>query len=118
VSTAFFVQQAETDDTTTNQESRLSKMKKKQSANCNSNNRRQWHRQFVAPGPAECRNCKIKIRSNNQLVMMRRAQATSKAGVMALASLQGSGGNVKNSCGHAVSIHSNHSRKIKYINST
>jgi len=61
VSTAVFVQQAETDDATTNQESRFSKMKKQQqSANCDSNNRRQWHRQFVAPGPAECRNRKIK----------------------------------------------------------
>jgi len=49
--------------------------------------------------------------------MMRRAQATSKAGVMALASLQGIGSGIKNRCGHAASIHSNHSRKINYINS-
>jgi len=49
--------------------------------------------------------------------MMRRGQATSKPGVTALASLQGSGGVVKNSCGHAASINSDHSRKINYINS-
>jgi len=49
--------------------------------------------------------------------MMRRAQATSKAGVTALASLQGSGGGIKNGCGHAASIHTDHSRKINYINS-
>jgi len=34
--------------------------RKQQSANCGSNNRRQWHRQFVAPGPAEYCNSKIK----------------------------------------------------------
>jgi len=34
--------------------------RKQQSANCDSNNRWQWHRQFESPGPAECRNSKIK----------------------------------------------------------